>query len=202
MPLLVRWSRRNERRPAVVGDLAERVAGLEQRLHRVEHHVPAVRSGSPRLGSTEEIGVNAGETAHRSHRRDLPRHPRRRFGRGVVVEQRAKRQHEPLRRIGFDDLARDHGPASVDLVAVGRAHVPRRRDARVEEVARRQLGIDQRLPDAVLARLDVGLEDVSGLGHGSAPSRSRLRSTIAAAQGSANFEIHRSWISRIGTGFK
>ncbi len=99
-----------------------------------------------------------------------------------------------------DSTSRFGGSASMTSPCRSRRERPTR--ATLEEVARRQLGIDQRLPDAVLARLDVGLEDVSGLGHGSAPSRSRLRSTIAAAQGSANFEIHRSWISRIGTGFK
>ena len=90
------------------------------------------------------------------------------------------------------------GEAARDAVRRG----PRDVTPLLTSAPRGQLRVGQRLPDAVLARLDVGLEDVSGLGHGDAPSKSRLRSTIPAAHGSANFEIQRSWISRIGTGLR
>ena len=140
--------------------------------------------------------MDAREPHHVAHRRDLPLDARRRFRRGGRVEEDAPRRYEPAGRVRLFDRALDRRPTVADE-AVLASGLPRTVDGAAVEVLLGERRVGQALPDLLGRRADVGLEDVSGDGHGSVPSRERLRSTIAesvppSTGSAANFEIHRS----------
>ena len=125
------------------------------------------------------------------------------------VVQHAPRHHEAPARLDLGDLA-GHGVASVRAARSGPgAGGERALDRRAVEVAARELGIGDRLPDGLGRRPDEGLEDVSWCRHrvssgasGQPGSRSRRSSVSVAVVAAAYLPIQRSAISWIGTGLR
>src|SRR6476619_6079379 len=169
--------------------LSERLARLEQRLQAAQHALQAVVRDREQARAVVLI-------------RDLPRDPARLLRDKVRVVERAPLVHEPARRVELE-----HGPVAPGL-AVGpiRLVVVRRPlDPGPVEVAGRELRRRDRLPDLLRGGLDEDLVDLRRLCGGGChalSSSSLLRSASAATRCSVNLSIQRSWISRIGTGFR
>ena len=101
----------------------------------------------------------------------------------------------------FSPSAMSIDPGDRGLVA--RAGRPVRAGLDPEAVLRPHLGVGDRLPEALRRRLDVDLEhDLSAIQIVCPPRSSFLSPLSVAAQGSAYLLTHRSWTSRIGTGFR
>src|SRR5207253_1670372 len=127
------------------------------------------------------------------------------LGRLRVVE-RAPRRDELRRWARLEHLAVDERRRAVAReTEVRRARLERRLDAAAVEVLLRELRLRDRGPDPLGRRANedgVHLRCLCGHGRHPASSSSVLRSASAAARRSVYLSIHRSWISRIGTGLR
>src|SRR6266545_3179299 len=135
------------------------------------------------------------------------------------VHEHVKRRDELARWIGFQDLTGDDHlwelvslRGAGRLERLGRTHGVRAARAQVVvdqagvAVALGPLGLGDRVPDRLRRRLDVDPVDLCGRtavrrGAHAFPSSSVFRSASADTWRSVYLSIHRSWISRIGTGF-
>src|SRR5581483_1729603 len=118
------------------------------------------------------------------------------------VVERPPAVDEPARRVELERrrVAPDLAPRTAGVVALGRD-----RDRGAVEVAPGELGLRDRVPDLLGARLDEHLVDLRRLLRERRHRRSSsplLSSESADTRRSVYLSIHRSWISRIGTGFR
>ena len=130
----------------------------------------------------------------------------------VGVVQRSPRHHQPPRRLDLLDRADDGILTIGEDHAIAATGLQRRLEGGAVEVATGELGVGDRRPHLLGAGADERLIDVDrgGRGHDRSFMRSFggvfsswcRRPTMAATVGSAYLEIHRSWISRIGTGLR
>src|SRR5918996_349024 len=215
---------------SVVRSLAGKApAGLQQGLEVAEDlapaaaralilHLAAAHGGKPR-GAFEVVDHRELADA-RPGFGDLPGEPGEALrGRSLVSHQHAERLDQPVRRVSLEHLAVDGdlgdreaqlgalplhplsgvgpvGPTGTKLVVHHAAHA----------VPFAPFGLGDGVPDRLGRGLDVHLVHLGGRlglrGHPVSSSRFALSSTRADTRRSVYLSIHRSWISRIGTGFR
>src|SRR6266849_3769891 len=186
---------------------AERLARLEQGLQAAEDVHPATSDVLGRLRCALELVVHDRQLRDAAFLRlDLPAHAARLLSCSLLVVERPPRVAEPSWRIRVQNLAVD--PELLPVLrptAVWRTGLEPRVNEAAVEVAARELRLRDRLPDLLRACLDEHRVDLDvRLDHRAhaVSSSSCLRSASADTRRSVYLSIHRSWIRRIGTGFR
>src|SRR6476646_2475191 len=184
---------------------AERLAGLDERLQAAQDAHPALARHA-RGGLRRAFELVMGDRKLRDAvllRLDLPRDATRHFGRQFRVVVREPLVHEAVRRAPLGNRL----PALRPVPVARQALLGRELDVHAVEVLHRELRLRDRIPDLLRRCADEHLVDLDG----GVRSRSRahavssssfLRSSSAETRCSVYLSIQRSWICRIGTGFK
>src|SRR5436190_9797099 len=186
---------------------AERLARLEQRLHAAEDVHPATSDVLGRLRCPLELVMHDRQLRDPALLRlDLPAHAARLLSCSLLVVEGPPRVAEPSWRIRVQNLAVDPELLPVRRpTSVRRTCLEGRVDEAAVEVAARELRLCDRLPDLLRACLDeYGIDLNVRLNHRAhaVSSSSCLRSASAETRRSVYLSIQRSWIRRIGTGFR
>src|SRR6266404_7479198 len=201
------WSEPSPQARNSTSCLSERLAGLDQRLQPAQDHHPAgARHARGGLRRTFQLVVRDGQLREAAVLGlDLPRHTARLFSGHLRVVARAPLVHEAVRRVPFGN-----GPTSPILGPVRGTSQPllgRELDPRAVKVLRRELRLRDRIPDLLGCCADEHLVDLDGRVRSrsrahAVSSSSFLRSSSAETRCSVYLSIQRSWICRIGTGFR
>src|SRR5918994_3309432 len=203
--------------------LVEGLAGFEQRLQIAEHPAPAAACAGVLAPAREDVRelrrsfelVDHGEPGGSAFvLLDFERQPREAFRFEFRVHDHAPRLDELARRVDLDQLTVDDRSAQADFLHAGSGQDPVggtrpqvSLDRAAVAIAIRPLGLRDRIPDRLGRRVDVHPVDLGRhrrLRHRrhALSSNSFLRFASADTWRSVYLSIHRSWINRIGTGFR
>src|SRR5258707_5665604 len=193
--------------PAANDSDAQPLAGLDDRLEPTDDVRPAAGDALRRLRRVLELVVDDRQLRHAlAGLLELPADTAVRLRRRLEVVERAPGVAEQPRRVGLQHLAVDELLRAVSRPsAPWRARLGGRLDGAAVEVLLGELRLRDRVPHLLRRRADedgVHLGCLCSHGAHAVSSNSVLRSASAETRRSVYLSIHRSWISRIGTGLR